>query len=160
MSTTTAPGLDQVPANDLYDPEEVLLRNSPLLQPLRPNLRPDLSLESPSPSPSPSPPFGNRKPNQGYAVLIAHLDGHRQETSAYAEIEPLPSDPESDDCPGESEPRYLDNSPDDMSITEKGKLFEGQPGEDRSQTIGVNQEPSIYKCWANSPNNRTRHIKG
>ena len=148
MSTTTAPRLDQVPANDLYDPEEVFPRNSPLLQPLRPNLRPDLSSESPSPSPSPSPVFRNRRLNQGYAVLISHLDGHRQETSAYAEIEPPPSDPESDDCPpGDSEPRFLDNSPDDMSITEKGKLFEGQPGEDRSQTMSVDS-PDAAKMGA------------
>lgn len=116
MSTAAASNLDQVPASDLYDSDEALLRNSPLLEPHRPTLRPSPSpaptLSSPvSPPPSPGKKGSNRrrkaKHSQGDAILIGHLDGHRRDTAAYAEIEPLSSEsPDSDlnDDPGAENP--------------------------------------------------------
>ncbi|KAK4123492.1 hypothetical protein N657DRAFT_559677, partial [Parathielavia appendiculata] len=104
MSTAAAPKLTQAPVSDVYDPDDVFPRDSPPLEPLRLTLRP-----SPSPAPtlssspvSPPPSPGNKKagrrkrprPSQGYAVLIGHLDGHRRETAAYADIEPLTSETE------------------------------------------------------------------
>lgn len=107
MSTTAAPNLPQVPVNDLlYDPDDVLTRNSPGMEPRHPTLKP-----TPSPPPSlPSSPAssaaspGNkgsnrrRKPRARLAddVLIRHLDGGRAPLGAYTCIEPSAS--ESDDA--------------------------------------------------------------
>ncbi|KAK4171928.1 hypothetical protein QBC36DRAFT_382185 [Triangularia setosa] len=93
--------------SELYDPDEVLPRNSPLLQPLRPTLRPP----TPSPPPITSPKstssassFGDKKPNRrmrprptlGDGILIGYLDNHRQhDIAAFASAQGLPSEPES-----------------------------------------------------------------
>lgn len=112
MSTASAPNLSQVP----YDPDEAPPTDSPILEPYRPSLRP-----SPSPAPtlsspvSPPPSPGNKRSSrrrkgkhvQGDAILIGHLDGHRRDIAAYAEIEPLASEdtedtdlPDGSDCSG------------------------------------------------------------
>ncbi|KAK4137815.1 hypothetical protein BT67DRAFT_122467 [Trichocladium antarcticum] len=103
MSTSGVPNFTHAPASDLYDPDEVLPRNSPLLEPHRPTLQPSPSVASTLPSPV-SPPLspGNKRSNrrsrarhsQGYAVLISHLDGHRRDTAAYADIDALASETE------------------------------------------------------------------
>ncbi|KAK4196554.1 hypothetical protein QBC40DRAFT_7306 [Triangularia verruculosa] len=92
--------------SELYDPDEVLPRNSPLLQPLRPTLRPP----TPSPPPITSPKstssassFGDKKPRRmkprptlGDGILISYLDNHRQhDIAAFASAQGLPSEPES-----------------------------------------------------------------
>ncbi|KAK0736920.1 hypothetical protein B0T21DRAFT_437715 [Apiosordaria backusii] len=93
--------------SELYDPDEVLPRNSPLLQPLRPTLRPP----TPSPPPITSPKstssvssFGDKKPHRrmrprptlGDGILISYLDNHRQhDIAAFASAQGLPSEPES-----------------------------------------------------------------
>ncbi|CAP68610.1 uncharacterized protein PODANS_7_5820 [Podospora anserina S mat+] len=92
--------------SDLYDPDEVLPRNSPLLQPLRPTLRPP----TPSPPPITSPQsissassFGDKKPRVrmprptlGDGILISYLDNHRQHDIALqASVNGLPCEPES-----------------------------------------------------------------
>ncbi|GAB1320426.1 hypothetical protein MFIFM68171_10636 [Madurella fahalii] len=136
MSTAAALNLDQVPASDLYDPDEALPKNSPLLEPRRPILRP-----SPSPAPSlspvsPPPSPGNKSSNrrrkakhsQGDAILIGHLDGHRRDTAAYADIEPLyeSSDPEQNDGLDDDDPRtdakhFLDEGTDRDGPSGTGK---------------------------------------
>ncbi|KAL2024464.1 hypothetical protein VTK56DRAFT_8275 [Thermocarpiscus australiensis] len=107
MSTMAATNLSEVPVSDLYDPDDVLPRNSPLLEPRRPKLRPPSPVRPPSLLSSTSPPSspdnkgsfrrGKARNFQGYAVLISHLDGHRRGTAAYAAIESLVSDPEDTD---------------------------------------------------------------
>jgi hypothetical protein len=107
MSTTAAPNLSQVPVRDEYLPDDEYLRNSPPLEQHHPMLEP-----APSPDPtlssSVSPPTSpgdksNRRrkarPNRGYAVLISHLDGHRREPAAYADIETLTSETEEPEEP-------------------------------------------------------------
>jgi hypothetical protein len=122
MSTAAAPNLAQAPVSDVYDPDDVFPRDSPPLEPISLTLRP-----SPSPAPtlssspvSPPPSPGNRKasrrrkpkPSQGYAVLIGHLDGHRRETAAYADIEPLTSETEDTEDAGPDSVSLRDASPD------------------------------------------------
>lgn len=87
MSTTGASNL----AQDLYDPDDdVLPRDSPLLKPIRPQLRL-------TPSPPPSIPYPRVKPSQGDAVLVGFLDGGRRpEIAITAGNQPLPSDFEDD----------------------------------------------------------------
>ncbi|KAK0674370.1 hypothetical protein QBC41DRAFT_54167 [Cercophora samala] len=92
--------------SELYDPDEVLPRNSPLLQPLRPTLRPP----TPSPPPITSPQsvssassFGDKRPRPrmprptlGDAILIGYLDNHRQnEIAIQASVNGLPYEPDS-----------------------------------------------------------------
>lgn len=100
MTTTCASS-----AHDIYDPDAVIPRNSPLLVATKVNTRP-----SPSPSPdiplvqvSPPPSPGSRKakrrrkvrPSQGDAVLISIMDnGRRPEIASLAGKEILPSDSE------------------------------------------------------------------
>ncbi|RYP79097.1 hypothetical protein DL771_000075 [Monosporascus sp. 5C6A] len=87
-------------ASDVFDPDEVLPRNSPLMKPYRPRLQP-----SPSPppaftrpkvslSPSYGPKSSNRRrkvrPSQGDAVLIHYLDGgKRPDIATEALMHPL-----------------------------------------------------------------------
>ncbi|KAL2257022.1 hypothetical protein VTK26DRAFT_766 [Humicola hyalothermophila] len=120
MSTTGAQNQTQDPASDLYDPDEVLPRNSPLLEPYRPTLQPTPSpvpsLSSPvSPPPSPGRRRSKRriKARQGDVILISHLDGHRRDTATYAaDIYPLTS--ETDDTDGPDLPEDS-GSPDQVS---------------------------------------------
>ncbi|KAH8743651.1 hypothetical protein BGZ57DRAFT_980008 [Hyaloscypha finlandica] len=58
--------------DDVYDPDDVGLRDSPLLKPMRPSLQP-----SPSPPPTVPLPQGgpNSGQNQGDAVLVSFMDG-------------------------------------------------------------------------------------
>ncbi|KAK3331966.1 hypothetical protein B0T19DRAFT_90081 [Cercophora scortea] len=112
MSTTAAPNLTHV--SDHYDPDEVLPRNSPCLQPIRPKLHLSPSPEPvvPDPTVSPPPSFGTKKsnrrmkvkPSQGDAVLVKSLDGGRQpEIAIEAGRHPLPSDTEGEDHPCSSD---------------------------------------------------------
>ncbi|OLN81797.1 hypothetical protein CCHL11_08885 [Colletotrichum chlorophyti] len=78
-------------ASDCYDPDDVLPRDSPQMQPHRPRLLP-----SPSPPPAlnygPKATHGRRKvePIQGDAVLVAHLGNGRQpHVAQFAALEPL-----------------------------------------------------------------------
>jgi hypothetical protein len=136
MSTSAAPDLTEVPASDLYDPDEVLPKDSPLLEPYYPKTRP-----TPSPTPtvcssvSPPPSPGNKRSSRrgktegfshGEVLLISHLDGHRRDKAAYAEIESLASGPEEhadfqdySDC-GDSPGENLSGAgkdPDGLSVT-------------------------------------------
>ncbi|KAL2135432.1 hypothetical protein VTI74DRAFT_8534 [Chaetomium olivicolor] len=127
MSTAAAPNLPQVA--DVYDPDEVLPRNSPLLEPLRPTLQPSPSPASTLPSSPVSPPFSssNKRPNrrskarssQGYAILVSYLDGHRRESAAYDDIEPPTSESEEAEDPGlreDSTSPSRDTSPDGQRV--------------------------------------------
>lgn len=79
------------PASMLYDPDEVLPQNSPLLKPHRPQLRL-------TPSPPPAIPFQKVRPSQGDAVLVGFLGGGRNpEIALLAGEQPLPSDSENED---------------------------------------------------------------
>ncbi|KAI0398812.1 hypothetical protein F4802DRAFT_105402 [Xylaria palmicola] len=76
---------------DIYDPDEVLPQNSPLMKPCVLKLKP-------SPSP-PADPIPLIQPSRGDAVLILHLDGGRRpEISQEAGSRPL-----DDDCQSGSE---------------------------------------------------------
>ena len=111
MSTPGAPNSSQDPA--LYDPDDVFPRNSPFLEhrlTLQPSPSPAPTLSSPvSPPPSPSNKRSSRRSkarkSQGYAVLISHLDGHRQDTAAYAytDIDDSTSETEDTEDPGPRE---------------------------------------------------------
>ncbi|KAF3806481.1 hypothetical protein GCG54_00006248 [Colletotrichum gloeosporioides] len=100
MTASATPNSFRQPsATDCYDPDDVLPRDSPQMQPHRPKLLP-----SPSPPPTFSsdrkPPHGRRKvePIQGDAVLVAHLGNGRQPEIAHAAaLEPLASDNGSED---------------------------------------------------------------
>ncbi|KAF4428089.1 hypothetical protein CFRS1_v010207 [Colletotrichum fructicola] len=98
-ASATQNSFRQPSATDCYDPDDVLPRDSPQMQPHRPKLLP-----SPSPPPTFSsdrkPPHGRRKvePIQGDAVLVAHLGNGRQPEIAHAAaLEPLASDNGSED---------------------------------------------------------------
>ncbi|KAK2604448.1 hypothetical protein N8I77_007378 [Diaporthe amygdali] len=101
MTTTAA----SASAHEVYDPEEVVPRNSPLLAPKKVTFRPSLSPPPDIPlvqvSPPPSP--GSRKtkrrpkvrPSQGDAVLISIMDnGRHPDIATLAGQEALPSDSE------------------------------------------------------------------
>lgn len=127
MSTDAASHLAQVPVSDVYDPDDVLPRNSPLLEPRHPTLK-----LSPSPvltlSPSPvSPSSGKKKskrrrgprPSQGDVILISHLDEYRRGTAAYAadlnlnwtsETEDLEDVEDAEDAEDQEEPEDLEDS--------------------------------------------------
>jgi hypothetical protein len=106
MSATAPPHPAHVPVDDhLYDPDEVLPRNSPLLEPLRPTLQPELdpaSSSSASPVSRPSSPGNKRRKHRVtknpvcVALLIEQLDGKRREPAAYVESALLDSDTEED----------------------------------------------------------------
>ncbi|KAK3295863.1 uncharacterized protein B0H64DRAFT_157725 [Chaetomium fimeti] len=92
MRTDAASHSAQVPVSDLYDPDDVLPKNSPLLEPRHPTLQLSPS-PAPTLSPSPvSPPGGKKKskrrrgprPSQGDVILMGHLDEYRRGTAAYA----------------------------------------------------------------------------
>ncbi|KAI1632120.1 hypothetical protein F4809DRAFT_656862 [Biscogniauxia mediterranea] len=110
-------------AGDIYDPDEVLPRNSPLMKPMRPNFRPSPSPPGPLAPVSPSPTTGQKssnrrrkvRPSQGDAVLIYHLDGGKHpDIAAEAASRPLDQSSEDDD-PSASE------SDDDETIEESGE---------------------------------------
>ena len=113
MSTTAAPHLTHASASEVYDPDDdVLPRNSPLLQPRR-DFRlspteplsaayPIVSSDSDSSSSPGTPPRSHRrmKVSQGDAVLVGHLDGGRRpEIALQAGFEALPSDTDDEDDP-------------------------------------------------------------
>lgn len=100
MTTAAAPAS----AHDVYDPDAVVPRNSPLLVPKKVTFRPSISPPPDIPlvqvSPPPSP--GSRKtkrhkvrPSQGDAVLIGIMDnGRHPDIATMAGQEALPSDSE------------------------------------------------------------------
>src|SRR5262249_16328546 len=121
--------------SDVYDPDEVVPQNSPLLKTTRVNLRP-----SPSPPPSipllqVSPPTspGSRKakrrvrPSQGDAVLVSFMDsGRRPDIANLAGTTALPSDPSED-----TSNRDDSSEASDEEVTEQPaghKRGEGQEG--------------------------------
>ncbi|AEO69185.1 uncharacterized protein THITE_2119310 [Thermothielavioides terrestris NRRL 8126] len=153
MSTTVPPKPPQVPVSDpLYDPDEGLPRNSPPLEPLRPTLRPSQSPEQPqSSSTSPSPSPGRRRPKRRYkpkpgwgdAILISHLDGHRRETAAYANIDFLSSESEDSEDSGmheESVSSGRDGSPDRQSVG--GGKSRARPSGAHREASGIQKMPS------------------
>ncbi|KAK0711288.1 hypothetical protein B0H67DRAFT_460713, partial [Lasiosphaeris hirsuta] len=106
MNTTSAPHVTHVPPGELYDPDDVVPRNSPLLQPTRPVLQPTpntqfSALFKVSPPSSPGAKQSNRRkvrPSQGDAVLVRELDGNRRpEIALQAAEEALPSDTEDEE---------------------------------------------------------------
>ncbi|KAH6624780.1 hypothetical protein B0J18DRAFT_366416 [Chaetomium sp. MPI-SDFR-AT-0129] len=150
MSTEATSDL---PASDLYDPDDVLPRDSPLLEPRRPRLKlspsPAPTLSSSSTSSAVSRRNGRLKrrnwvrPNQGDAILIGHLDGHRRELAAYEEIEPWITDTEDSGGPEDAEepehPAFRDRS---MSPTSpSGDLRAGmEQGHDDASSRTANGE--------------------
>ncbi|RYO80408.1 hypothetical protein DL766_006573 [Monosporascus sp. MC13-8B] len=115
MTTTAAAAPAHDPsASDIYDPDEVLPRDSPLMKPYRPRLQP-----SPSPPPaftrpkvSLSPSYGRKssnrrrkvRPSQGDAVLIHYLDGgKRPDIATEALMRPLARYDEDYDDQGKSD---------------------------------------------------------
>ena len=100
-ATAPATSAHEPSASDIYDPDEVLLQNSPLMQPYRPKLIPSPSppldvhlpkVSDPSTCGRKSSNTRNKiRPSQGDAVLIHHLDnGRRPELADVARMQPLP----------------------------------------------------------------------
>ncbi|KAK5629728.1 hypothetical protein RRF57_005443 [Xylaria bambusicola] len=100
MTSSTGPTFAHDPsASDIYDPDEVFPRNSPLMKPCVLKLKPSPSPPAvPLPLVSHSPSLGGKssnrrhkiQPTQGDAVLILHLDGGRRpEISQEAGKRPL-----------------------------------------------------------------------
>ncbi|KAI0526607.1 hypothetical protein F5B22DRAFT_633054 [Xylaria bambusicola] len=100
MTSSTGPTPAHDPsASDIYDPDEVFPRNSPLMKPCVFKLKPSPSPPAvPLPLVSHSPSLGGKssnrrhkiQPTQGDAVLILHLDGGRRpEISQEAGKRPL-----------------------------------------------------------------------
>jgi hypothetical protein len=95
--------------DDFYDPDDVGLRDSPPLKPIKPKLQPSQSpppaVPLPQVSPEPSPGRGRKgsnrgknRPSQGDAVLVSFMDGgKRPEIARTAGNEPLPSDDDMSD---------------------------------------------------------------
>jgi hypothetical protein len=124
---------DPMPTH-IYDADEVVPQNSPLMKARRLNLQP-----SPSPPPivpltqvSPAPSAGRKSSNrrqkvpasQGDAVLVASLDGGRHpDIARKAGEQPLPSEPGSDDDDTFSNP-----SVDDNSVRSANMSVTGSPG--------------------------------
>ncbi|KAJ4304319.1 hypothetical protein N0V88_001932 [Collariella sp. IMI 366227] len=139
MSTTAAPTLAQVA--DVYDPDEVLPRNSPLLEPRHPTLQPSPSPPCTLPSSPVSPSFSSdsKRPNrrgkarssQGYAILFGHLDDHRRESAAYVDIEPLTSETDEPEDPGLRE----DSTSPSRDVLPDGQRIGG--GKDREDLGGM-----------------------
>ncbi|TDZ28283.1 Transcriptional regulator prz1 [Colletotrichum spinosum] len=119
-ASTVQPHSQYRAASDCYDPDDVLLGDSPQMQPHRPKLEP-----SPSPPPTLTagrkPVQGRRKaePIQGDAVLVAHLGNGRQPEIAHtAALEPLASDngSEDDSSSPESPVRDMTRQPDSFDL--------------------------------------------
>ncbi|TGJ82669.1 hypothetical protein E0Z10_g6111 [Xylaria hypoxylon] len=119
------------PASDIYDPDEVFPRNSPLMKPRVLKLKPSPSPPAVTlPLVSLSPRLGGKssnrrhkiQPTQGDAVLILHLDGGRRpEISQEAGYRPLDQF-NSDECQSgsESEETMGDDSEDEDGIRSNG----------------------------------------
>jgi len=149
MSTAASSHLAHAQASDLYDPDDdVLPKNSPLLQPCRPTLRlsPTLPLTVPFPtvssdsdsSPGTSPKSNRRmkaQPSQGDAVLVGTLDGGRRpEIAIQAGCQALPSDTDDDDDHPASE---ASDSSGDGSISDRRRYSSGGPRWDgQTETSG------------------------
>ncbi|PHH84376.1 hypothetical protein CDD83_2033 [Cordyceps sp. RAO-2017] len=85
------------PAADTFDPDEVVPRDSPLMQALRPKL--ELS-----PSPTPDIPPAQIRPSSGDAVLVSYLDnGRHPDIARAAGAQALPG--VDDDGDGDAGPR-------------------------------------------------------
>lgn len=158
MSTTADPNLTQDPSS-IYDPDEVLPKNSPILAQYKPNLRP-----SPSPPPfyslakAGSPTSGHKRPNrpkiqpsQGDAVLIAYLGGGRlPEIAAQAGSQVLPSDPEEGESPisdtsessrGGAGPQPRPHFGGGMRKGSQGPALEPQEGQGRTMATDTARRP-------------------
>ncbi|KAK4206270.1 hypothetical protein QBC37DRAFT_488214 [Rhypophila decipiens] len=163
IMSTPAPALklEQVRSDELYDSDDAIPRDSPLLKPIRPKLEPSptpppeqpLTVSSP---PSPSPGKGRKKSNrrrmkkhkvtQADVVLLRLLGGH-EEVAQDALRQTLPSDSK-DSCSGASESDY--SSIGGESSPESNK----QPGDDAppplspppSHELPQNLNPSNYYC--------------
>jgi hypothetical protein len=106
MTTVEAPHVSE---NDVYDPDDVGLQDSPLLKPLKPRLQPTPSPPPELPEAEESPPAGSSKTrkqtrrfksiaSQGDAVLINLLGGGKAlEVARTAATQLLPSDDEMSD---------------------------------------------------------------
>ncbi|KAK4189573.1 hypothetical protein QBC35DRAFT_138602 [Podospora australis] len=145
MNTTASPVLAH---GDLYDPDDVLPRDSPLLQPLRPILRsPTPSpppISSPEVSSSPSKRGGRKssrrmkpKTSRADAILIGYLDGHRQnDIAAFASLEGLASETEShEDTDLIDDSESLDSA---VSPGGRGRLGGGQDFDGPGKASPVN----------------------
>ncbi|KAI1176333.1 hypothetical protein F4777DRAFT_588050 [Nemania sp. FL0916] len=126
MTSSAGLSAHDPPANDLYDPDEVLPQRSPLMKPRTLKLK-----LSPSPpafphplvslSPSLAGKSSNRRhkiqPSQGDAVLISHLDGGRRpEISQEAGYRPLDQFNSDEECQTDSESDELDESEEEDGI--------------------------------------------
>ena len=103
MNTAAAPHAAHISSVDVYDPDEVVPSNSPLLQPrhislhVSPSPPPQVPLSQVSPLSSPGGIKSNGrrkiKPSQGDGVLIQFMgDGKNPQLAAAAATEALPSD--------------------------------------------------------------------
>ncbi len=152
MNTAVAPNVAHITSsNDVYDPDEVLPRDSPLLQPHLLNLRlsssppPQVPLSQVSPPSSPSRSKSNHRqkvrPSQGDAVLISYMGGGRNpQLAATAGAEALPSDEElglDDDDDDDSDDDDSDGAEGGQAGEEgRPRLHGGVPGkEDMSLDI-------------------------
>lgn len=104
MNTTAAPNFAHAAPSDLYDPDEVIPRNSPLFEATNVVLRPSPSPPPHIPPPQVSPSFSTSgrktkrgkfkvRPSQGDAVLVSFMDsGRRPDIASLAGTQALPSD--------------------------------------------------------------------
>ncbi|KAK0646470.1 hypothetical protein B0T16DRAFT_162598 [Cercophora newfieldiana] len=126
MSTEASSHLAHAQASDLYDPDDVLPKNSPLMKPTRVTLR-----LSPTAITVPNP---TTQPSQGDAVLVGTLDGGRRPDIAFqAGCQALPPDIEEEDEPISEG----SESSSEGSVGHPGHHGSGGPGWDgRARTPG------------------------
>ena len=143
MTTVESQQRPPAPTEDIYDPDDVGLRNSPPLKPMKVNFRPSptpppaVPLPPVSPESSPEPPGrkgSNRskyRPSQGDAVLVSFMDGGKHPNIArQAGDEPLASDNEE-----------IEDSP-------KGPTIEVKPAEDKPEEATVEKPGIDYAALA------------
>lgn len=155
MTTAAVSTSAHVPASDVYDPDDVLPQNSPLLAATIVNLQP-----SPSPPPfvqisPPSSPGAGRKtkrrykvrPSQGDAVLVGIMDsGRRPDIANMAGERALPSDISEETS---STPESDSSSDEEGSYT--GSVSPGRDTKHRNDDDASNDTPNGHGVPAPSP---------
>lgn len=144
------------PVHDIYDPDAVIPRNSPLLVATKVNTRPtpspppDIPLVQVSPPPSPGSRKAKRRrkvrPSQGDAVLIGVMDNGRDpDIATRAGQVALPSDSEE-----MSSSHETDSSTDDEDVRSVTVDLERDAGDNRGNNATMSEPSSDLKTLADN----------